>query len=376
MDDKPIDMNEIENYQFTESELSRNLENDEKGKNSGKKKESLVKKIGKIIARTIGVLVIVFLVLGEIGSHFLKSNSNNGYEQTYRESNAYQSPTNTSSSVSSAEDQKVKAIAAIRFMAETFEPMTIGYTSVTGLDVLSDEKYMRYNCELTNIGKNRLREVEKFIEENEKSFKEEKLYRFLLLPDSTKNTLLNVLGKAGYALSYRMNFSSGRSVEAVLTPKEIRQAEMTLSRVTLYKKLAAIECMFGNINVPYYVDEETGEEIHIEESQLNKLSRKHEVILGCFIEGSDFVMKFSEPESDGVYVESMGEYMTEEMKKEMMSSFCDPASGTNLLAKEIAISKYDLVLRYIGARSGTVCDVRFPNSMVLCEVILKDTMKN
>lgn len=357
MEENRLNMKEVENYKFNE------------GKNSGAKKNSLVKKIGRCVARIVGVLVIVFLVLGKIGSHFLKSNSNNGDEQTYEGSNAYQSPTNTPSSVSSAEDQKVKAIAAIRFMAETFEPMTNGYTSVTGLDVLSDEKYMRYNCELTNIGKNRLREVEKFIEENEKSFKEEKLYRFLLLPDSTKNTLLNVLGKAGYALSYRMNFSSGRSIEAVLTPKEIRQAEMTLSRVTLYKKLAAIECMFGNINVPYYVDEETGEEIHVEESQLNKLSRKYEIILGCFIEGSDFVMKFSEPESDGICVESWGEYMTDEMKKEMLSSFCDPASGTNLLAEEIAFSNYDLVLRYSGARSSKVFDVRFPNSKIMFDVL-------
>lgn len=256
----------------------------------------------------------------------MKSNSNNGDEQKYEGSNAYQSPTNTPSSVSSAEDQKVKAIAAIRFMAETFEPMTNGYTSVTGLDVLSDEKYMRYNCELTNIGKNRLREVEKFIEENEKSFKEEKLYRFLLLPDSTKNTLLNVLGKAGYALAYRLNFSSEKSIETVLTSAEIRQAEMTLSRETIYKKLIAIQCMLGNIDVPYYVDEETGIKIHIEESQLNKMSRKYGVVLGSFIEGSDLVVKISLPEYDGYDVESMGEYMMNDVKKEMIKSLCDPSS--------------------------------------------------
>ncbi len=64
--DKLINMNEVENYQFNESKLSRDIENAEKGKNSGAKKNSLVKKIGRCVARIVGVLAIVFLVLHRI----------------------------------------------------------------------------------------------------------------------------------------------------------------------------------------------------------------------------------------------------------------------------------------------------------------------
>lgn len=358
-------MNEVENYQFNESKLSRDIENAEKGKNSGAKKNSLVKKIGRCIARIVGVLAIVFLVLG-IGSHFLKSNSNNGDEQTYEGSNAYQSPTKVSSTVS-AEDEKEEAIAILKSMAESFEPMTIEYTNTMSLEFSPEEKCIRYNCEFINMGKDRLRKVEKLYEGNEMLFKEKNLYHFIILPDSTKELLLNVLEQAGYALAYRLNFSSEKSIETVLTPAEIRQAEMTLSRETIYKKLIAIQCMLDNIDAPYYVDEETGIKIHIEESQLNKMSRKYGVVFGSFIEGSDLVVKISLPECDGYDVESMGEYMTNDVKKEMIKSLCNPSSDWS--AEEIAFSKYDLVFQYRGARSGEVCDVRFPNSMILCEVL-------
>lgn len=368
-----VNMDDVENFRFNEKEISESSQGCGDGKNNGrtgKKRESTIDTIGKFVAYIVGVVVIFLLVLCTVVESFSPVSSMESQNLEEDATNAYQSST-------VSEDQRAKAIAMLKSYVESFEPRQNGDRSYTSVDFLVEEKCVRYNCEFINVGECVLRRIERFYEENEKFYKEEKMIDLLLTSEDFKKEFFGVLGQAGYALAYRLNLSSGKSIEAVITPEEIKLEGATMTKEAIYKKFVYTQCIISNaVHFPYYVDEETGNKTYVEESQLSRIKKKYEVALGYFIEESDFVIKYSDPENDGVNVESMGENMTEDVKKEMMSYFWDPTSGMIELSKAIAFSGYDLVLRYSGARSGAVFDVRFPNSMILSEFMLSNAMKN
>ena len=363
-----VNMDDVENFRFNEKEISESSQGCGDGKNNGrtgKKRESTIDTIGKFVAYIVGVVVIFLLVLCTVVESFSPVSSMESRNLEETATNAYQSST-------VSEDQRAKAIAMLKSFAESHEPFADGNISCRGVEFSSEEKCVRYNAEFI-AEQDELRRIEKFYEENENSYQEEKMCRCLLGLDDVKKEIFEVFRQAGYSLVYRMNFSSGKSVEAVITPEEINIESATVTKETIHKKLANLNCMYANVvNNPHYYDEKTGDPTYVEESELSKMKRKYEVALRYFIERSDVVMEYSEPENDGVDVESMKENTTEDEKKGMIKSFCASCSW----AEDIAFSKCDIVLRYRGVRSGKVYDIRFPNSMILSEIMLRNAMKN
>lgn len=351
MEDNQLNMNEVENYRLNE------------GKNSGEKKKSLGEKIGKIVAYTIGICVIILLVLCAISEFFLSSRTSSG--NTVSATNAYQNQT-SSDVLSDEEFRKMQARNMLKEMMEHVPSRQVSaFMYNTNAEYLPEKKCTRFNYKIVNLDSQTESLLENVYNENASLVKELLLCKYAMMNSKGFDEFLKPYEEAGFSIHHCVNFTSGNSFEVVITPQECRELFKTMTKRDASEKLLQWYCKVFNLQTPIYIDEEAGILASFDESQINKMKKKYEIFYGYSMKESDFILEYSEPEKDMYLSEQFvsEEYSSEELDA-ILVSFCEDDVVLKTLMSDIGLGNFDLVFKFTGVKSGKTYTLRFPNEMV------------